>query len=80
MGLTHVGLMFRGIANHMEILLMYIKDSDAAKYLGLSVHTLRDYRRKKTGPKFHKLGRAVRYTTEDLDAWATKEGESCQEV
>ena len=56
----------------------YLKDTEAAEYLGISVHTLRDFRRpgwKHAGPKICKLGRAVRYTKEDLDAWAQGENE-----
>ncbi len=55
----------------------YMTDKEAAEYLNISVHTLRSYRKIKdetNGPKFHKLGRSVRYTKEDLDNWA-KNGE-----
>ena len=51
----------------------YMKDTEAAKYLNISVHTLRAYRKKGEGPKFHKLGRSVRYTAENLDLWARGE-------
>ena len=47
----------------------YMKDTEAAEYLNISVHTLRAHRSKKTGPKFIKVGRSVRYLAEDLDAW-----------
>lgn len=49
---------------------MYMKENEAAKYIGMSVHTLRDWRAKKIGPEYHKLGRAVRYTEKQLDDWA----------
>lgn len=54
---------------------MLLKDQEAAKYLGLSVSTLRQWRLNpgRTGfenpPPFIKLGHAVRYRKEDLDRW-----------
>ncbi len=41
----------------------------AARYLGLAVSTLNKWRCFGDGPKFLKLGRAVRYRREDLDAF-----------
>ena len=41
----------------------------AAQYLALSTSTLNKWRCYGTGPKFLKLGRAVRYRRLDLDAW-----------
>ena len=40
---------------------------EAATYLGLAVSTLNKWRCYGTGPKYLKLGRAVRYTKEELD-------------
>ena len=41
---------------------------DAAHILGLSVHTLRAMRAKgRQGPTYSKVGRAVRYSYDDLD-------------
>jgi hypothetical protein len=52
----------------------------AAKYLGLSVRTLQDWRSRSIGPAYLKLGTAQRslilYTRTDLDAFA----ESCRVV
>lgn len=42
---------------------------EAAARLGLSTTTLEIWRWRGTGPKFRKLGKAVRYTKEDLDAF-----------
>ncbi len=42
----------------------------AANYLGLSVSTLNKWRVYGQGPKFVKLGRAVRYRVEDLVQFA----------
>jgi predicted DNA-binding transcriptional regulator AlpA len=41
----------------------------AALYLGLAVSTLNKWRCFGAGPKFLKLGRAVRYRREDLDSF-----------
>ncbi len=40
---------------------------EAADYLGLAVSTLNKWRCYGTGPKYLKLGRAVRYTKDELD-------------
>ncbi len=41
----------------------------AARYLGLAVSTLNKWRCSRDGPRFLKLGRAVRYRRQDLDAF-----------
>jgi excisionase family DNA binding protein len=41
----------------------------AAKYLGLSISTLNKWRCYGFGPKYLKLGRAVRYRQEELDRY-----------
>lgn len=46
-----------------------LKTPQAAQYLGLAVSTLNKWRCHGGGPKFLKLGRAVRYRQEDLDAF-----------
>ncbi len=43
----------------------------AAAKTGLSNSTLRKLRLTGGGPRFMKLGRAVRYREEDLEAWLT---------
>ncbi len=42
---------------------------EAARYLGLSASTLNRWRCYGTGPKYLKLGRAVRYRADELDAF-----------
>ena len=46
-----------------------LNEQDAAAYLGLSVRTLQAWRQRGGGPRFYKLGRAVRYARSNLDAW-----------
>lgn len=41
----------------------------AAEYLGLAVSTLNKWRCHGGGPKFLKMGRAVRYRAEDLEEY-----------
>ncbi|MCB2226207.1 MAG: helix-turn-helix domain-containing protein [Desulfarculaceae bacterium] len=48
---------------------LLLKTSPAADYLGLSRRTLENLRYRGGGPRFIKLGSAVRYRREDLDAW-----------
>lgn len=42
---------------------------EAAKYLGLSPHTLNAYRVSGNGPRYLKIGSRVRYRRVDLDEW-----------
>lgn len=41
----------------------------AAAYCGLSDRTLEVWRLQQIGPAYFKLGRAVRYALDDLNAW-----------
>jgi len=46
-----------------------LNEHEAAQFLGLSVFTLRAWRSKRRGPAFVKLGRSVRYRSDDLEAF-----------
>lgn len=46
-----------------------LNESQACQYLGLSIHTLRQWRHLSKGPVYMKVGRAVRYRQADLDAY-----------
>jgi excisionase family DNA binding protein len=48
----------------------HLTTREAAEYLGLSRHTLNQWRLRGRGPAFCQLGRAIRYRLGDLDAWA----------
>ena len=67
----HVGL---GEAQEVPIQRL-LNEKQAAAYLGVSVAWLRQSRMKNppakstTGPPFHKFGKLVRYSIEDLDGW-----------
>jgi len=46
-----------------------LKTDEAAERIGLSVSTLEKLRVYGGGPKFLRLGRAVRYRQTDLESW-----------
>jgi predicted DNA-binding transcriptional regulator AlpA len=46
-----------------------LNEHDVARITGLSVASVRRWRLLRQGPKFMKLGSAVRYKPEDLEAW-----------
>ena len=46
-----------------------VGEREASERLGLSVRTLQKWRLQGSGPPFLKLGHAVRYDPEDLDAY-----------
>ncbi len=52
----------------------YINEVEAAAYLGLSPHTLRDWRSKRcqTGPRYTKFANRVRYKLSDIEAYCAR--------
>jgi predicted DNA-binding transcriptional regulator AlpA len=48
----------------------YLTTTEAAARLGLAPRTLERWRWAGTGPRFRKLGGAVRYVPSDLNSWA----------
>ena len=46
-----------------------LNERDVARITGLSIASVRRWRLFKQGPKFLKIGSAVRYRPEDLRAW-----------
>lgn len=44
-----------------------LNEHEAARFMNLSVNTLRAWRLQRRGPVFLKLGKAVRYRPEDLE-------------
>ena len=57
-----LGLSFTGVASKRAL-----TDLEVAARLGVSRFTVRSWRLKGHGPRFLKMGRAVRYRTEDVD-------------
>jgi predicted DNA-binding transcriptional regulator AlpA len=54
------------ISNPLQELL---NERDVARITGLSVASIRRWRLLRQGPKFLKIGAAVRYKPEDISAW-----------
>lgn len=52
---------------------LVMMDQDAARYLSVSVHTLRKMRCHGTGPRYVKIGRCCRYQLSDLKAYIDKQ-------
>ena len=48
----------------------FLNTEQAAKHLGFEPGTLNQWRWRGAGPRFVKLGKFVRYRTDDLDEWA----------
>lgn len=48
----------------------YLREEQAADYLGLKSATLTRWRWSGSGPRYYKIGGAVRYRLADLDAFA----------
>ncbi|MBC7282636.1 helix-turn-helix domain-containing protein [Hoeflea sp.] len=46
-----------------------LTETQVAKFLNLSTRTMQAWRIKGGGPRFLKLGRAIRYRTADLHEW-----------
>ena len=46
-----------------------LSDAQATQFLGLSPGTLRQWRGRKEGPPFFKVGNAVRYSVRELEEW-----------
>ena len=46
-----------------------LSEHDVARITGLSVASVRRWRLLRQGPKYLKIGAAVRYKTEDISAW-----------
>lgn len=46
-----------------------LDEQDVAELLKMSVHTLRHWRSANRGPKYLKLGKAVRYRPADITDW-----------
>ena len=52
-----------------SILETLVNEHDVARITGLSVSSVRRWRLLKQGPKYLKIGAAVRYKPEDISAW-----------
>jgi predicted site-specific integrase-resolvase len=47
----------------------YLTEHEAASHLRISIRSMQRWRQEGVGPRFHKAGRRVLYTAEDLESW-----------
>jgi excisionase family DNA binding protein len=47
----------------------WLTPKEAAAYLRLSFYTLEQWRMRRKGPRYRKVGRSIRYHRADLEAW-----------
>jgi excisionase family DNA binding protein len=47
----------------------FLTEEQTAEFLNISVRTLQAWRIKLAGPRFVRVGRAIRYRRSDLTAW-----------
>ena len=62
----------REVARRMPKLptpLTWLSPTEAAEHLRLTPRALEGLRSRGQGPRFHKVGRLVRYRLSDIDAW-----------
>lgn len=52
----------------------FLNTAQAGHYVGLSITTMEDMRRRKIGPAYRRHGRWIRYHIDDLDAWSRTSG------
>jgi len=50
-----------------------LKEQDVAEILAVSTKSLQAWRLYGKGPRFRKIGRAVRYSPTDLEAWINEQ-------
>ncbi len=50
----------------------FLTERDAARYVCMSVHFLRQARVKGYGPSYARLGRSIRYRLSDLESWLSQ--------
>jgi predicted DNA-binding transcriptional regulator AlpA len=47
----------------------FVSDAELARRLGLSPATLQKWRSQAKGPRWVRMGRAIRYRVSDVEAW-----------
>ena len=53
-----------------------LTDDEAARFLALSPATLKKWRRLHRGPRYYRLGSAIRYRQEDLESFISGSAEN----
>jgi predicted DNA-binding transcriptional regulator AlpA len=71
------------MATNSKILIQFLNEFELSKLLGVKVATVRRWRQCQRGPRYIKVGAAVRYDLNDVRAWLASRptgGEVLQEV
>ena len=50
-----------------------LSPADIAEIFGVSEHTVKSWREKRTGPKHHRRGKYVVYDPRDVEAWLNRD-------
>jgi len=50
----------------------FMSERDAARYIAMSVHFLRQARVRGRGPAYARLGSSIRYRLSDLESWLSQ--------
>lgn len=58
----------------------YYSPKDAAAYLGVTYALMQKWRLHRSGPRYHRIGRLVRYNRVDLDSFMRKHSVGALEV
>lgn len=58
----------------------HLRPMQAAEYLGLAPGTLANWRTRRIGPTFSKLGALILYRREDLDRWVERGRQSTEDA
>lgn len=61
--------MAKGKKQVKEVKPSYMTTREAADFLGFTAGTLRVWRSQGKGPSYYKVGNAVRYKIDDVEAW-----------
>jgi len=69
---TLIGELRDELAPILSIPRVWLAEGEAADYLRLSVHSLRSWRSKGTGPDYFKIQGRVVYGKDVLDGWVQK--------
>jgi len=56
----------------MEPEIRLLNEKQVAEILGIARQTVANWRFERKGPRYHKLGRAVRYSLKDVEAFINK--------
>ena len=55
-----------------DLMVQAVDEKRAARFLGVAVQTMRNWRHQRRGPAYVKMGRSVRYQVEDLVKYLKK--------